>query len=62
MITTEIINGVLCYVQKRATVKYIDGKRKQVLITRLLDPSSLLPVEVIEKVKEILTEINILQP
>lgn len=53
MITTEIINEVLCYVQKRATVKYIDGKRKQVLITRLLDPITLLPTEVIEKVREI---------
>lgn len=53
MITTEIINEVLCYVQKRATVKYIDGKRKQVLITRVLDPITLLPTEVIEKVREI---------
>lgn len=54
MITTEIINGILCLVQKRTRVRNIkEGKKEVTYITRILDIHTGIPVDIIEE-KEII--------
>ena len=53
MIFTAIIDGALCLVQKRSTVRNIDGKKYQVLITRILNVNTGVPMDIKEEIKEI---------
>lgn len=47
MITTAIIDGVLCLIEKRTRVKNIKGGKKEVsFITRILDLHTGIPKDI----------------
>ena len=47
MITTEIIDGVLCLVEKRTRVRNITGGKKEMsFITRILDLHTGIPKDI----------------
>ena len=50
MITTELVNGSMAFVQKFVTRKVIDGKVQVVAVKRLLDRITLQPVAILEEI------------
>jgi hypothetical protein len=50
MITTEIVDGVMSFVQKFTTRRVIDGKVRVVRVKRLLDNVTKLPVAELEAI------------
>lgn len=49
MITTELVNGAMAFVQNYVTRKVIDGRVEVVAVKRLLDRITLQPVAVLEE-------------
>jgi hypothetical protein len=50
MITTELVNGTMAFVQKFVTRRVIDGKVQVVAVKRLLDRITLQPVAILEEI------------
>lgn len=49
MITQEIVNGAMCFVQSIVYRKSVEGEMKVVAVKRLLDNITKLPVAILEE-------------